>query len=231
MLVDDRHLLSHDLSATRRVMTDFVRALGPTDEVALVFVGRSDLSTDFTSDVGTLLATIDSLNEVIGFGLGAWMPPSRYLINQQIGSRGGLHPEELDYLRQTLESLRNAIRSLGAARHVRRSLVFVSAGFNFDPLGSAAERAQSLTMMQELQAAYGEAERGNVPIYTLDPRGMVSAYMAVQDPMALGDTTGGMKPEDQVQEVLRRVRIQQDRLTEIAINTGGRHFINQSNHV
>lgn len=233
MVVDDRHLLTHDIIPTKRVMTDFLTALGPNDEVALVFVGRSDLSTDFTKDIGRLIETIEATEEVFGFGLGAWNPPSTYLIRQGIRSVGGLHPDELNALRETTLVLENVVRSLVGSRHVRRALVFVSAGFNFDPLAGRGagddERARATEMMLELEEIYGLAARANVPMYTLDPRGIPSPYLAVTDPMALGEATGSMSPEDKVQEVLRRIRIQNDRLAEIAINTGGRAFIKQSN--
>ena len=52
-------------------MTDFVAALSPDDEVAMVFVGRSDLSQNFTKDVGRLLKAVDDVRDALGFGLDA----------------------------------------------------------------------------------------------------------------------------------------------------------------
>jgi hypothetical protein len=109
-------------------------------------------------------------------------------------------------------------------------MVLVSGGFNFDPLAdrSAREREDALGMMTHLQALYALAARANVPIYTLDPRGIVSPYLAVRDPMAI-ESDGQMSAEDKVKEIYRRVSIQNDRMAEIAINTGGRAFVKQSN--
>jgi VWFA-related protein len=217
MVVDDRHLLTHDIIPTKRVMTDFLRALGPGDQVALVFVGRSDLSTDFTTDIASLLASVEAVQEVFGFGLPAWLPPG------DVGVRDGVHVQAKHYANQTIETLRNVLRTLTGSDHARRALVFVSAGFNLNPSARyLKESADAAQVIIELQAVYAEAARANVPVYTLDPRGMVMWGMAVASPLDVDD-------EEQILEVLERIRLQNDRMAEIAINTGGRAFIKQSN--
>lgn len=230
MVVDDRHLLTHDIISTRRVMTDFLKALGPNDEVALVFVGRSDLSTNFTKDIGRLIESVEAVGEVFGFGLGAWEPPTTYASSQGgLPRRGGIHADEFSVLRETTSVLRNVVRSLAGSRHVRKALVFVSAGFNIDPLSpNSLERESGIVMFQELEAVFTAGARANVPMYTLDPRGVVSPSMAIASPLDIEDG-GGMKAEDKVKEINRRVSLQNDRMAEIAVNTGGRAFIKQSN--
>ena len=217
MVVDDRHLLAHDIIPAKRVMTDFLKALGPNDEVALVFVGRSDLSTDFTKDIGRLIETIEATKEVFGFGLPAWLPPT------DVGVRDGIRVDAKHYVSQTLETLRNVLRSLTGSNHVRRSLVFVSAGFNLNPSSEifAKERADAAQLLIELQALYAQAAKANVPFYTLDPRGVVTVEMAVASPLDIGD-------EYDAEDVRDRIRLQGDSMHEIAINTGGRAFIKQS---
>ena len=51
-LMDNLTLEPGDLEPIRRVMADFLRTLAPDDEVALTYVTRSDLGTDFTRDPG-----------------------------------------------------------------------------------------------------------------------------------------------------------------------------------
>jgi hypothetical protein len=54
MVIDDGHILETEIVPMKRMMTDFLRALSPDDDVAIVYVGRSDLGQDFTRDVGKL---------------------------------------------------------------------------------------------------------------------------------------------------------------------------------
>jgi VWFA-related protein len=209
MLVDDRHLLTHDIVPVKRVMTDFLRALGPDDQVAIAFVGRSDLGTDFTNDLGRLLESVDGVREVFGFGLDS-LPPRP--------GQGAFHEA-----RSTLDTLRNVVATLAASRHMRRAVVYVSAGINHDPGASPGtlEGIEYLNLHQDLQRIYREAGRVDVPVYTLDPRGLATPELAVRSPFAL------VNP-DVVREVSRRIRIQQDHMAEVAVNTGGRAFIKQS---
>ena len=44
MIVDDLHILPQFIPQVQQVMTEFLRSLPPTDEVAITFVSRSDLS-------------------------------------------------------------------------------------------------------------------------------------------------------------------------------------------
>lgn len=217
MVIDDRHLQPHDIVPTKRVMTDFLKALQPQDEVALVFVGRSDLSTDFTGDVGRLMTSVDAVDDVFGFGLPAWLPPG------QVGVREGVHIQASHYANQTVETIRNVLRTLTSSTHVRHALVFVGAGFNLNPSSTRVlkERADAALLLIELQAIYTQATRANVPVYTLDPRGVVTPEMAVASPLDIED-------EDQVVAIRERIRLQGERMAEIAINTGGRAFIRQS---
>ena len=71
VVIDDLHLIEQDIIPIKRVLTDFVESVSPDDEVAMVFVGRSDLSINFTQNTGRLLATIENVRKSLGFGLDA----------------------------------------------------------------------------------------------------------------------------------------------------------------
>jgi VWFA-related protein len=216
VIVDDLHIIKQTIVPLKRLLTDFLRALTPDDQVALTFVGRSDLSQDFTNDIGALLRAVDNVTESIGFGWGA-VPALR-----------------LDYLgdaRSTTYVLRNIARTLADVDHPRRAIVYVSGGLLANigafpcPVLSAnrsgcsnQENEIAIIVREELNDIYEEAARSGVPIYTIDPRGLATPETSV-DGWVGGDTT----------LTWRRIRIQQDRLSEIAINTGGRAFINRSN--
>jgi VWFA-related protein len=216
VIVDDLHIIKQTIVPLKRLLTDFLRALTPDDQVALTFVGRSDLSQDFTNDIGALLRAVDNVTESIGFGWGA-VPALR-----------------LDYLgdaRSTTYVLRNIARTLADVDHPRRAIVYVSGGllanigaFPCPVLAEARsgcsnqENTIAIIVREELNDIYEEAARSGVPIYTIDPRGLATPETSV-DGWVGGDTA----------MTWRRIRIQQDRLSEIAINTGGRAFINRSN--
>ena len=208
LVVDDMHLLTHDIIPTRRVMTDFLRALSPDDQVAIVFVGQSGYSTDFTNDLGSLLEPVESVRKVFGFGLGL----------DVVGP--DVSPEHFTVALQTIDMLRNVSRSLAGSAHARRAIVFVSGGLVFDPALDAELHAEAMNLFEE-------SARANVPIYTLDPRGAVSPEWAVRNPHSL-ETDRGRSRENIVRAVNANIRLQQDRMAEIAINTGGRAFIKQS---
>ena len=48
LVIDDLHIIELHLRQTKRVVTEFLEMLPPADQVAVVFVGRSDLSQGFT---------------------------------------------------------------------------------------------------------------------------------------------------------------------------------------
>jgi VWFA-related protein len=206
MIVDDLHLLEAHIIPVKKVMTDFIAAISPDDEVAIVFAGRSDLSQNFTRDVGRLLRAVDRVRDSMGFGQNA-------LYGKQT----------LAAARSLAFSLKNVASSLAGSSHPRRAIVLVSAGTPIDPdpdPRSIDEAFAARLLRDELDDAYATARRSNVPIYTLDPRGGVTPEEAVR---GLGPVNFEARAE-----IARRVRIQQGRLAEIAINTGGRAFTNNS---
>jgi VWFA-related protein len=215
MIIDDRHLLTHDIPRVKRVVRDFVQGLAPDDEIAIVFSGRSDLSVDFTRDVARLLKTVESVGAAFGFGLDSRGPSQ--------------NPNAFAVAQASIKGLRNVVQSLVSSEHARRALVLVSGGYTIDPLApiGSGENEQGLNMMLDLMALYDEAARANVPIYTLDPRGVVIEDMAVSDLQWLETGTPRVR-EMKRAEVRRRVAIQQDRLFEIAAHTGGRAFVKRN---
>ena len=71
MVIDDLHILELQVSETREVVQEFIKSLPKDDQVAIVFVGRSDFSQDFTSDAGALMRTVDRLKSALGLAQGA----------------------------------------------------------------------------------------------------------------------------------------------------------------
>jgi hypothetical protein len=56
VVVDDLHLIEQDAFSIKRIANHFVDGLSSSDEVAVAFVGRSDLGQDFTNSRERLLS-------------------------------------------------------------------------------------------------------------------------------------------------------------------------------
>jgi VWFA-related protein len=209
ILVDDLHLLTSEIVPVKEQVRRFLSRCSPDDDVALVFVGHSNLSVNFTRDRARLLAALDRAREAFGFGLDPV---------EQVGQLGGV-----DFARTAATELRLIARALAGSDHARRAIVYISDGVSFDPGAPlrSAERDSARNIYEDLRDAFAAARRWDVPIYTLDPRGLVTPETAVKG--------WGPRTPDARQEVMRRVHLQQDYLATVALNTGGLAFFNQSN--
>ena len=221
MVVDDLHILPQFIPQVRQVMTEFLQRLSPQDEVAITFVSRSDLSQNFTTDLGRLVKAANNVRAAFGFGYGA---DATAASPSGLRHRLSLRPPPGAQAAQTaVYNLKNAAITLANSGHARRAIVYVSAQSVLDPAASLDTpefkfaRAYQLLLLD----AFDAARRADVPVYTLDPRGLVQPETA----------TKGMCCSSSPQRVAvqRRITIQQDWLSSIATNTGGRAFINQNN--
>ncbi|MEZ5319128.1 MAG: VWA domain-containing protein [Vicinamibacterales bacterium] len=219
LVVDDLHIMESDLIPVKRVMTDFFDALAPDDEVAVVFIGHSNLGVNFTTDRTTLRRTADSVRAALGFGLDALGRSANASANGDAFMMDGkiVH----DFAVTADQTLANVARALAGSTHARRAIVYVTAG-SVAPTTPDLSKDPMLTDFDDLVALYDTARRANVPIYTLDPRGLTLPEDAVR---------GGASVVGQPavrSSIAENIRYQQHRLAENAINTGGRAFTNQS---
>src|SRR5690348_3473882 len=118
LIVDDRHLVETVIIPVQRVMTEFIDNLSPNDQTAVLFVGRSDLSQNFTNDHTRLLKAVSNVRGAFGFGIGVFS-------QEQI--------EELPYARDVAWELRNVAEVLANSSYARRAIVFVGAFSQLDP--------------------------------------------------------------------------------------------------
>jgi VWFA-related protein len=219
MVVDDMHLMETDLFKVKRVLTDFINGLAPSDEAAVVFTSRSDLGQNFTSNREALLKSVGHLQAALGFGLDA-------LGRTANDGRYGDPKYMLAAARRVDDVLRNVALSLAGSGQPRRAIVYVSAGsvLPTTPVGSGA------TDYDFLRDAYEAARRAGAPVYTIDPRGLVQAADAVRGGIGaignLGETSDATT--GQVSRINSNIKLQQQRLAEIANTTGGRYFTNRA---
>ena len=214
LLVDDLHTLESDIIAVKTVMNAFIRALAPTDEVAVVFVGRSDLSVNFTSEPSLALKAIDNTRAAFGFAIDA-------LGRSSNDSRGKNERAMTAPGRAVAYAYKNIAKALAGATHQRRAIVYVSGG---SPIDHRYPTLTSEIVMADLKDAFEEARRAGVPIYSLDPRGLVQPADAVRGGIGFMGGGGGSS----TYSVAKQIEAQQDNLSIASINTGGRAFVNQS---
>jgi VWFA-related protein len=202
LVVDDLHIVESEIVQVKRVLTHCAQAFSADDEVAVVFVGRSDLGVNFTRDSGRVLNAIAKVRDAVGFGHDA----------------SGRSPTIAADARATADVLRNIAVSLQASARVRRAILYIGDQPTLDPFS-----LDGSTYLDQLKVAFDAARRSDVAIYTLDPRGGVTAEEAIRGGI------GAISDSDARAKIAAQIGFQQDWLSTIAINTGGRAFIKRSN--
>ena len=219
VMIDDLHTLEYELIQVKQIATEFIQSLAPTDEAALVFVGRSDLGINFTNDRARLLQAIERTRDALGMGIDAL---------GRSGNAAGARNEVQSYGRALASTLRTTALAIEGSSHARRAIVYIGAGTPLDPNAGMRgdERTTAEAVHEELRAAYDKARKANVPIYTIDPRGMVQPADAVRGGIGFSAVENPLGTD-----IPLRIRLQQENLAVTAISTGGRAFTNQSSLV
>ena len=99
ILIDEASIPLREIVPLKRLLTAVLSALTPDDQVALTYMGRSDLGIDFTNDLGRL---IDVVNK----------------------RRAAMGSSPMDRARKIIV-LRNVVQTLQASRHARRAVFLV----------------------------------------------------------------------------------------------------------
>ncbi len=230
ILVDDLHLIEHDLIRLKRTLTDLVNVFSPDDEVALTFVSHSNLSVNFTRNRSRLMERIDNIKAVLGFGLDSL---ARVDSPTEFGAISKPARFKADYALSTYDTLKNVTKALAGSDHTRRAIFFVTGGTTLnmsnerssDP-GQAVTDSMTLALQDGLAGTFSAARGGSVPIYAIDPRGNVQPEDVVRGGLGGGITTIA-NPMLRM-EALKNIRIQHNNLAVLAVNSGGRAIFNAS---
>ncbi len=217
IIIDDLHLIAADIVPVKRLLLHLLSDLSPVDEVAVVYVNRSDLSHDFTRDVRLLRRSVDWLGTALGFGLDA-MPFA-------IGNAGETvsFPHAKQYADSSLLVLENAVRALARATVHRKAAVYVSGGIHFDTRAKmdSEEFQRAHDLAASLQRLYSMARSTGVHVYTVDPRGAPAPETAVANVIDLNSPRV-------VQAVRDNIGMQQAYLREMASNTDALAAVNRA---
>lgn len=197
-VIDEGSIEGIDIVPLKSAMKRFIERLGRTDKVAIAYVGRSDLGQDFTSDTARLVSSINHLTRAYG---------SAATVDARL-------PVRLTSGRAMIEVLRNVVTTLSVAREPRRAVVLVSRGA-YSTTGPG--RVQS----DEWQEFYERARKTAVPIYSIDPTGLLAPELGFEG--RLEDQTPANRAN---LDTLRRSGL--ERLREISLNTGGQALVDRA---
>jgi VWFA-related protein len=230
LYVDDLHLDFRNTPRIRELFKKIATTLiHDGDMFSIVSTGPSSLAIDPTYDRKRL---DEAIKKISGSGL----KPSDILDGSSSGSQG---PSEVRYRAHVAFSTAfDLMRQLEKIQNRRKAFIYVSNGYDFDPFpqgrmmadrlyGYGAQQGMGMGNLQrgsqqfadadlarELSELTRAANRANVTMYTIDPRGLV----------------GGADMDEPVDmmEWNNYLRKSQDSLRVLAAETGGTAVMNQN---
>ena len=233
IVLDSYHVAAVRTQQTRQVVRDFIlNNVAANDSAAVVHVGRTDISQEFTSNKRLLLRSVDKF-----MGQKLQSKVLNKFENAQIAASSDLEPQDFDW-NERIGNARATVASLGklsgymtGIQGRRKSVIFVSESFDFDTDDLIGSRSPSLELntmreaveigdvVRDMQATLEAATRGNIAVYSVDPRGLVDASE---------DTIGiaGKVPTRAIAEEIRR---SQGRLRTLSTDTGGTAIVSTNN--
>lgn len=228
LVLDDLHT---DFTRTPRVKAAVRRFLeqnfGVNDLAAVVFTGRGEDAQDFTNDTRLLLKAVDKFN-------GRKLQSATVTRLQNIRTdpaTGGVQPgDDIDQqerafrARNAMNSIRRLADFMAGVRGRRKAMLLVSEGVDYDiyeAVGVLGSTASSVIL--DTHDAVASATRGNVSIYGIDPRGLMTGG---ED---LGQLSTTMPEQGAgLNTIQREFRLSQDSLRVLAANTGGFAAVNRN---
>lgn len=214
IVLDD---LQTDFRRTARVRAaarQFIRRhVGANDMVAVMTTGGgANTAQDFTSSQSRLLAAVErfmgqkSRNEMLATGEGSM--------------RDMTAMERVMKARNTYETLRGVADFLAPVRGRRKAIVWFSEGVDYD-IGNPS-LPDSDVVRDAMQSAITAANRANVTVYAIDPRGIGAGLDEAIELTPLPDENNPMG------RVFDAVRNSQDSLRSVAEGTGGFAAVNRN---
>jgi VWFA-related protein len=226
LVLDDLHT---DATRTARVKAAARRFIeqnfGTNDLAAVVFTWRSALGQDFTNNKRLLIAAIDKFN-------GAKLR-SETLNRIETAApnpvTGELEPgTDIDLMdrahraRQLAYSIKKLAEFMSGVRGRRKAMLLIGEGVDYDIYQVTGQLgATASSVLLDSQDAIAAATRGNVTIYTIDPRGLMNAESElIESQGPIGDAG--------IQSSQYSFRVSQDTLRALAGSTGGFASLNRN---
>jgi VWFA-related protein len=179
-----------------------VDRLGAGDLASIIFTRDIKRSLDFTGDRSRLLEVID-------------------LYAPGLSGQGGA--------RNAIEALRKVAEFLADAPQRRKALIYVSAGWAFDPHAPGNAGADARFLQQRMEEAFDKARLANVNIYPVDPSGLTDEVVAGSEGVFTGPPAAAATPDPGLAGSLSGPRgLAREFLLTLATNTGGLAIINNN---
>ena len=224
IFIDDSHLEASQTPLVRDLFRRVVKRLvHPGDLVGVVSSGPSSIAIEMTYDY-------ERLEQVEQRIMGSGLTP-KDILDVPVGGNGP--PEVRHRAHVAFSTAYDIVNQLAMIRDRRKALIYISSGYDLNPFADAREKrpadrtsddavdpfskqnafsdADLVSQMSELTRA---ANRANVAIYTVDPRGLPAGPDISQ-------------PIDAV-VYQRYVSKTQDTLRVLAEQTGGRAVVNRN---
>jgi VWFA-related protein len=255
-LLDAAHTDPRRSGRVRELASRFIEEQMEADDIGAVVVsgGAAGAGQTFTSDKRLLLgavgrftggkpasATVERL-DLIEFQRDTVASRGREPSDALAPVRGrDLDPSDLERAsnaRQSMETLQNVARGLGAARGRRKSILYFAEGLDYDTL-DVMRRVQrdAPAVLHGVREATAAAARYGVTVFPVDPRGLISGLGSEDIEMTapVGLTGSQLGPEDlqitasasragisiDSQSLDREVQRSLDSLRTLATQTGG----------
>jgi VWFA-related protein len=226
LVLDDVHT---DLTRTPRVKAAATRFIetnfGTNDLAAVAFTGRAGDGQDFTNNPRLL---VNAINKFQGRKLRSGTL-SRIEGARVNPATGALEPgDDIDQMDRAFRarSMANSIRKLSefmaGVRGRRKAMIMIGEGVDVDiyqAVGQLGSTASSVLL--DTHDAIAAATRGNVTIYTIDPRGLMNAE---SDLIEVSGTVG----DADSRAIANEMRLSQDSLRVLADATGGFAAVNRN---
>ncbi len=237
MVLDDLHTAALRSKVVKDSARRFIeRSVSRHDQVAIIYTsGRSDASQEFTANRERLLASIEKfvgrkLRSPTLERIGEYErqlrgrlpeagPPDDSEIRDPLDAQRGLQAQTM------LRTLKASAELLTNVRGRRKTLLLISEGVDYNIYDYVNSRASS-TVLEDVRDVIANATRGNVAIYSVDPRGLTSG---LEEGMEM--LLPSLQPSVDIspQSFARDVRNSQDSLRVLSEETGGVAFVGSNN--
>jgi VWFA-related protein len=230
LVIDDLHTRFTRSARSRAAARQFVeRYVGANDIVAVVNTsGFGKGMQDFTGNRALALRAIDA-----AMGIKADSSTQAALADYQMnqGMRGMQSNANASFnemqrynnARNSLRTLRNIADYMAGMRGRRKAVVYFSEGINYDVTNAIGNRYAG-DVQREIRDMVAAATRGNVNVYSVDPRGVTSG---MEDAIEI---SGGFPPDNSIGPtgLMDEMRLEHDSLRVVAEETGGFAVLNQN---
>jgi len=228
LVLDDLHT---DFNRTPRVKAAARRFIeekfGTNDLAAVVFTGRSEGAQDFTNNTRLLLRAIDRFNgqKLQSATINKLQGATTDLTTGNIGPGTDNDEQERAFrARNAMNTVRRLAEFMAGVHGRRKAMLLVGEGVDYDIFEAVGLQGSTASaVMIDTHEAIAAATRGNVSIYTIDPRGLSTG-----DEDLIGQPSTFPQQGAGLNTLLNELRLSQDSLRVLATNTGGFAAVNQN---